>query len=151
MRWKHAVKVLESGIKTFRGLPQTDPTMNRKNLLLNTGKKDSQEINNLMNNKVHWAFVDTENNIQSVHSLVHTADSYVGILGDELDSNQRVLLSSVTNLTSCFVSIGDMDVATTGNQQFLDEPGTKELKAVSGPPVSFMTPALLGMNEGADS
>ena len=155
-RLKHAVKVLESGLKTYGDLPQTDPTMNRKNLLLNTGKNDPQVTNNLMNNKVCWAFIDTENIIQSVHSLVHTADDYIGILGDKLgdklDSNQRVLLGGVTTLTPCVISIGNKEVATKGNQRFLNDPGTKELKAVGGPPVSYITPALLGMtNKEADS
>ena len=37
MRLKHAVKALESGLKTWGDLPQTDPTMDRKSILLNTG------------------------------------------------------------------------------------------------------------------
>ena len=47
--------------------------------------------------------------------------------------------------------VGDKGVVTTGNQQFLDEPGTEELKTTGGLPPTFITPALLGMNEGADS
>ena len=51
---------------------------------------------------------------------------------------------------SCFVSIGDKADATQGNQQFLTEPGTDELKAV-GSTDTYVSPALLGMaNDRAD-
>ena len=155
--WKHTIKALKSGLKTYGDLPQADPTMDQKHLLLNTGKDYPQVSNNLMNNKVCWAFIDTDHNIQSVHSLVNTTDGYAGILGDKLDSNKRVLLGGVTTLTSCFVSIGDKEVATKGNQQFLDEPGTEELKAAGDLPVLYITPTLLSMvnksmvNNRADS
>ena len=103
IHWKNTENALKSGLKTYGDLPQTDSTMDRKSFLLNTGKNYPQEVNNLMNNKVRWAFV------------------------------------------------GDKGVVTTGNQQFLDEPGTEELKTTGGLPPTFITPALLGMNEGADS
>ena len=151
MRWKHAVAALESRKTTWGDLPQKDPTMDRKSILMNAGTNDHREVNNLMNSKIHWAFIDEDNTIQSIHSLVLTSEGYVGILGEELDSNQRVLLGGVTALTSCFISIGDKVVAIAGNQRFLDEPGTEELKAVGGPPLTFITPFLLGMDEGADS
>ena len=134
-RWKHALRALVAELKTWGDLPQTSPTMDRKNILLNTGKSDTREVNNLMNNKACWAFIDDENNIQVIHSLVLTPEGYVGILGDELDSNQRVLLGGLVALTSCFISIGDKGVATAGNQQFLDESGTEELTAVGGTPL----------------
>ena len=134
MFWKNAANALKSGLKNYGDLPHTDSTMDRKSLLLNTGMNDPPEVNNLMNNKVCWAFVEEEIIIQLIHSLVLTTEGYVGILGDELDSNHRVLLGGVTTLTSCFVSVGDKEVATKGNQQFLDEHGTKELKAVGGLP-----------------
>ena len=132
MRWKHALPALIAGKKTWGDLPQNDPTMDRKSILLNAGTNDHREVNNLMNSKIHWAFFDDDNTIQSIHSLVLTSEGYVGILGEELDSNQRVLLGGVAALTSCFISIGDKGVATAGNQQFLDEPGTEELTAVGG-------------------
>ena len=81
-RWKHALNTLLAGKKTWGDLPQTSPTMNRKNILLNTGKSDTCEVNNLMNNKARWAFIDDENNIQVIHSLVLTPEGYVGILSD---------------------------------------------------------------------
>ena len=133
MHWKAAANALGSGKKTYGDLPQTDSTMDRKSILLNSGKNNPREVSNLMNNKACWAFVDKDNIIQSIHSLVLTTEGYVGILGDELDSNHQVLLGGVTTLTSCFVSIGEKGVATAGNQRFLDEPGTKELKATDGP------------------
>ena len=142
---------LKSGLKTYNDLPQTDSTMDCKSLLLNTDKNNFCEVNNLMNNKIYWAFVNKENIIQSIYSLLLTTEGCVGILRDELDSNQQVLLAGVTTLTSYFVSIGDKGVTTAGNQQFLDEPGTEELKAVGGPPPTFITPPLLGMNEEVDS
>ena len=151
MRWNHALKALTNGKKTWGDLPQTDPTMDCKSILFNTGLSDPREVNNLMNNKVCWVFVDEENNIQLIHSLVFTTEGYIGILGDKVNSSQRVLLGGVTTLTSCFISIGDKGVTTTGNQRFLDDPGTKDLKAVGGPPSPFITPLLLGMSEGADS
>ena len=89
--------------------------------------------------------------MQVIHSLVLTTKGYVGILGDKLDSNQRVLLGGLAALTSCFISIGDKGVATAGNQRFLDEPGSEELTAVGDPPHAFITPPHLGMNDGADS
>ena len=112
---KHAVKALKSGHKTYGDPPQTNPTMNQKHLLLKTGKNDPQVSNNLMNNKVCWAFIDKEHNIQSVHSLASTPADFVGILGDELDSNQRVLLVDAATVTACFVSISDKEDATQGN------------------------------------
>ena len=90
--------------------------MDRKSIFLNTGLSNPCEVNNLMNNKVRWAFIDQENNIQVIHSLVFITEGYVGILGDKLDSNQRVLLGGLTALTSCFISIGDKGVAMAGNQ-----------------------------------
>ena len=88
MHWNHSVKALTGGLKTWGDLPQTDPTMDRKSILLNTGQNDPLEINNLMNNKVRWAFADEENTIQLIHSLVLTTEVYVGILRDKLCSNQ---------------------------------------------------------------
>ena len=98
--------------------------MDRKNLLLNTSKNEPQVFNNLMNSKVYWAFIDTKYNIQSFHSLASTQSGLVCILGEELDSNQRVLLSDTTTVTSCFVSIdfGNKEDAIHGNLQFLDKP-----------------------------
>ena len=62
--------------------------MNQKQLLQNTSKNNPQISNNLMNNKVCWAFINKDHNIQSVHSLVSTPAGFVGILGDEFMSNQ---------------------------------------------------------------
>ena len=128
MRWKHATNALGIGKTTFSDMPQTDSTMNCKSILLNAGLNNPREVHNLMNNKACWVFVNKENNIQSIHSLVLTTEGYIGILRDELDSSQRVLLGRVTALTSCFISIGNKDVATTGNQQFLDDPGNQRIE-----------------------
>ena len=88
MYWKNAGNAFKSGLKTYGDLPQTDSTIDHKSLLFNTGKNNPCEVNNLMNNKVCWAFVDKENIIQLIHSLALTAEGYIGILGDKLDSNQ---------------------------------------------------------------
>ena len=111
-RLKNAFKALKSGHRTYGDLSQTHPTMDRKYLLLNTGKNDSQVFNNLMNNKICWALIDKEHNIQSVHRLASTPAGFLGILGDELDSNQRVLLGNAATVTAYFVFISDKEDAT---------------------------------------
>ena len=149
-RWKHISEALTKGVNTFGDLPQTDPTMDRKHFLLNTGTNDLQAPNNLMNTKLRWAFIDSEHTIQLIHSMINTASGWVAILGDELDSSQRVLLGKTPTLMSCVISIGDKEDATQGNQRIIEEPSTEDLLAI-GSTTAYVSPTLLGMaNEGAD-
>jgi len=150
IRWKYIVEAIKNGLKTFGDLPQTNPTMDRKHFLLKTCTNNLQAPNNLMNTKIRWTFINSKHTIQPIHSLMNTISGYVAILGDELDKSQRVLLSDAAALMSCFVSIGDKADTTQGNQQFLVEPGTEELKAI-GSTDTYVSPALLGMaNDEAD-
>ena len=149
-RWKHISEAFTKGLNTFGDLPQTDPTMDRKHFLLNTGTNDLQAPNDLMNTKTRWAFIDSEHTIQLMHSMINTTSGWVAILGDELDSSQRVLLGDTSTLLSCVISIGDKEDATQGNQRIIEEPSTEDLLAI-GSTTAYVSPTLLGMaNEGAD-
>ena len=104
-RFKNAGTALKKDILNYGSLPQTNPTMDRKHILLNTGKNDSQVSNNLTNNKIRFIFIDTNDCLQSTHSLAQIPNGYVGILGDDLMSSQRVILGNIEAVTACFVSI----------------------------------------------
>ena len=124
--------------------------MDRKHILFNTGKNDSQVSNNLTNNKVRFIFIGMDNCVQSVHSLARILTDYVGILGEDLMSSQQVLLGNIEAVTACFVSIIDKEDTTKGDLRFLNNPGTEDLLAVNENEKYIMT-ALTGMtDEGSD-
>ena len=148
-RFVKAGTALKNNILTYGGLPQTNTTMDRPHILLNTGKNDTQVSNNLTNTKIRFIFIDMNDCLQSTHSLAQIPDGNVVLLSDNLLCSQRVLLGNKEAVTACFVSISDKADATKGNLRYLDDPGIEDLKAATGS--MFVTPALIGMaNEGAD-
>ena len=146
LRWSKFAEAIKHGVRTYNDLPMTAPTMDRKYFLLHAGVNDPQTTNDLMNTKVRWAFIDSNHTIQPVHSLMNTTQGYVAIIGNEIDSSQRVLLGPVDKVTACWISIANKESATQGNQQIIEDPSIEDFKAV-GTGDNFVSPALLGMAE----